>query len=134
MKHSRLSFPSLAEAVCALQRIRQAMILVRFEAEQGQSVVVAVNAAAAAIPAMPAPGEHPDARRDRKVTPDVELEYLYAQLIERGRARQVLSLDGGDLYELTVRRVRIGDDDRVYGLVFAVLKKPAEVNQRRPEF
>jgi len=26
---------------------------------------------------MPAPGEHPDSRRDRQVTADVELEYLY---------------------------------------------------------
>ncbi len=123
MRRSRLTFASRAEAVCALQRIRQPMILVRFEADQGQSVVVAVNAAAAAIPAMPAPGAHPDARRDRKVTADVELEYLYAQLIERGRARQVLSLDGGDLYELTVRRIGIDDDDRVYAFVFAALKK-----------
>jgi hypothetical protein len=71
---------------------------------------------------MPAVGDHPDSRRDRDVTPDIELEYLYHQLVERGHAKQLLSLDGGYLYELTVARIIVAGDEAVYGFVSGTLK------------
>jgi hypothetical protein len=67
-------------------------------------------------------GDHPDSRRDRDVTPDLELEYLYHQLVERGHARQLLSLDGGHLYELTVARIMVEGDDAVYCYVSGTLR------------
>jgi hypothetical protein len=92
------------------------MVLTRFDPTTADRVVVAINAAAAADRTTPAPGERPDIRRDRDVTADVELEYLCRQLIERGHARQVVSI-GGRLMELTVNRIFIEGDDALYGFV-----------------
>src|SRR5580704_8951043 len=99
MDGGKYRFASLADAVAALHATAEPMLLTRFEPVAAERVVIAVNAAAATDRASPAPGEHPDARRDRDVTADVEIDYLYRQLIERGHARQVVSI-GGRLREL----------------------------------
>jgi hypothetical protein len=110
-------FASLADAIAALEREPAPMTLTRFAPDPADHVIIAVNAAGAAIPHVPAPGDYPDRRRDLDATADVELDYLYRQLVERGHARQVLSMDGGHLVELTVTRVAIAGDDAVYGFV-----------------
>lgn len=97
------------------------MTLTRFASTPEAHVIVAINDTAAAIPYIPVPGEHPDRCRDRFVTADIELEYLYQQLIERSHAQQVLSIDHGHLVELTVIRAEIVGDPEIYGFV---LPKP----------
>jgi hypothetical protein len=119
MTHYR--FASHAAAITALQQEPAPITLTRFARTPEAHVIVAINDAAAAIPYIPVPGEHPDRRRDRLVTADIELEYLYQQLIERGHAQQVLSIDHGHLVELTVIRVEIAGDPEIYGFV---LPKP----------
>jgi hypothetical protein len=115
MKHYR--FASQAEAIAAMQQELAPMTLTRFAPTPEAHVIVAINDAAATIPYIPVPGEHPDRRRDRLVTADIELEYLHQQLIERGHAQQVLSIDHGHLVELTVIRVEIAGDPEIYGFV-----------------
>jgi hypothetical protein len=123
MDGGKFRFVSLADAVAALHATSEPMALTRFESVVAERVVIAVNAATAADRASPVPGEHPDARRDRDVTADVELDYLYRQLVERGHARQVVSI-GGRLRELTVNRVYIEGDDAVYGFVSPRSREP----------
>jgi hypothetical protein len=122
MDSSHSTFASLEAATAVLHRIREPLIIIRFAPDPAEWMVVAVNDAAAAISTMPAVGDHPDSRRDRDVTPDLELEYLYHQLVERGHARQLLSLDGGHLYELAVSRIMVAGDDAVYGYVSGTLR------------
>ena len=86
MECGPLTFPSLADAIAALHHAQQPLVLTRFEPEPAARVVIAVNTAAAAIGTVPAPGEHPDWRRDRSMTADIELQYLYQQLVDRGHA------------------------------------------------
>jgi hypothetical protein len=123
MDGGKYRFASLADAVAALHATAEPMLLTRFEPVAAERVVIAVNAAAATDRASPAPGEHPDARRDRDVTADVEIDYLYRQLIERGHVRQVVSI-GGRLRELTVNRVYIEGDDALYGFVLPRSREP----------
>jgi hypothetical protein len=109
------TFASLDDAIAMLGRLRAPLLLTRFAPLPAESVVIAVNDAAAAWPDAPAAGECRDSRRDRHITADVELDYLYYQLLTRGRARQVLSIDDGQLYELRIKRVTILGDDAVFG-------------------
>jgi hypothetical protein len=122
MDSLRNSFASLNTATNALYRIREPLILARFAPDPAEWEVVAVNQAAAMIDALPKPGDHPNGRRDQEITPDLELEYLYRQLIERGHAQQVVSLDRGHLYELTVHRVIISEDEAIYGFITVKLR------------
>jgi hypothetical protein len=117
MRPGRHCFATLADATRALHRLRRPYLIIRFAPDPAESVVVGANGLATALSTMPRVGEHPDSRRDRQITADVELEYLYHQLVERGHARQVLSADGGALYELSIIRAAIGDDRAVYGFV-----------------
>jgi hypothetical protein len=117
MKQEHSRFVSLADAIAALEQEAAPMTLTRFSPNPAAHVIIAVNAAVAAVPGMPIPGEHPDQRRDRHITADVELEYLYRLLVERGHARQILSVDDGHLIELTVTRVEIADNVAIYGFV-----------------
>ncbi|MGH7092100.1 MAG: hypothetical protein ACREFB_01025 [Stellaceae bacterium] len=110
-------FCSLAEAVAAMHAAGEPMVLTRFAPEPRDTVVIAVNTAAAAEPTLPHPGDHPDLRRNPSLTADIELDYLYRQLAQRGHAQQVLSLDSGELRELAITRVDIDGDDRLYGFV-----------------
>ncbi len=100
------------------------LVLSRFEPTPADSVIIAANPAAAANPYSPVAGTHPDRERDRDVSADFELEYMYRQLIERGHARQVVSL-GGRFFELTASRVEIAGDDAVYAFVE---RKPRQPN------
>lgn len=122
MDSSHSTFASLDAAIAVLRRIREPLIIVQFAPDPAEWVVVAANDAAGAIRSMPAVGDHPDLRRDRDITPDLEVEYLYKQLAERGHAKQVLSLDDGHLYELTVARILVAGDESVYGFVSATLR------------
>jgi hypothetical protein len=117
MDSFRNGFASLSTATNALYRIREPLILARFAPDPAEWEVVAVNQAAAMIDALPKVGDHPNGRRDREITPDLELEYLYSQLIERGHAQQVISLDGGHLYELIVHPVIVAEDEAIYGFI-----------------
>jgi len=117
-------FASLADAVAALHATAARLVLARFEPIPTETVIIAVNAAAAADPTTPRPGEHPDFRRDHDRTADIELDYLYEQLWTRGHARQVLSLDGGHLYELTVTRIEIAGEDGLYAFVSTKPRSP----------
>jgi hypothetical protein len=123
MNGDRLKFASLPDAIAALRAIAEPMVLTRVDQNASGTVIIAVNEAAAARPAMPLVGEHPDSRRDRNVTADVELDYLYRHIVERGHAQQVVSIDGL-LYELTATRVEIDDDPAIYALVAAKLRNP----------
>ena len=116
-------FASLGDAIAALDSAAEAIVLARFAPVPADNVIIAVNEAAAANPLTPLPGDHPDERRDRNLTADIELDYLYRQLIERGHARQVLAL-GGHLRELTINRVEINGDERVYAFVKPRLRDP----------
>jgi hypothetical protein len=111
-----LRFKTFDAAVSALRLERQPMSLNRFEADPGDSVILAVNDALSLTPYAPHAGDHPDVRRDPNLNADVEMAYLYRVLIERGHARQVLT---GHHYhlELNVRRVEIDGDSSVYGFV-----------------
>jgi CheY-like chemotaxis protein len=115
--HAWLRFASLDEAVAALRLEEAPMVLSRFGEDAAGDVVVAVNAASRANPLMPGAGELPDRRRDPNRTADLELDYLRRQLLEQGRARQVIAIADGRLLELTVTRVEIEGDDGVYGFV-----------------
>jgi hypothetical protein len=110
------SFTSLAEAIEALHASAEPMTLTRFGEEPGERVIVAVNEAAAAIPTIPTPGEHPDDRRDSTISTDVELEYLHRQLLERGHAQQMISYRGR-LVEMAFDRIYVEGDDSVYAFV-----------------
>jgi hypothetical protein len=123
MNRKQLRFASLADATAALYAMTEPMVLTRFEAVAADRVVIAVNQAAVATGASPQPGDHPDLRRDRNLTADVELDYLYRKLIERGHARQVLAIDSR-LVELTFRRVYIEGDNRVYAFVSPKQREP----------
>jgi len=109
------TFTSLAEATAAIRGLSDPVVLIRFATTPDDDVVIAANDAAAATPFTPAAGEHPDRRRDRSLTADIEIGYLHRQLLERGHARQVIALDGGHLHEVTVTRVKVEGDDAVYG-------------------
>ena len=111
-----LCFASLADAVAALLAVAEPRALTRFEPVAADRVVIAINEAAAANAASPRPGDRPDLRRDQNRTADIELDYLYRQLVERGHARQVVVFDNR-IAELAVTRVHIDGDDRVYGFV-----------------
>lgn len=92
------------------------MSLNRFEADSAESIIVAVNESLEATPYAPHAGDHPDQRRDPKRNADVEMDYLYRMLLERGHARQVFS--GRHHYlELNVTRVIIDGDAAIYGFV-----------------
>lgn len=117
MQRKSFCYSSLSEAVAALQHESTPMVLSRFAPDPAAHVVVAVNEAAAALPSTPLLGEHPDRRRDRRWSAEIELDYLYRQLIERGHACQVLAFDDARLVELRVTRVAIDGDDAVYGFV-----------------
>ncbi len=112
-----LRFASLDEAIAILHKERAPMVLICFAPDPAAHVVIAVNRAGGSIRYTPVQGEHPDRRRDQRLTADIELDYLYRQLVERGHTRQVLAIDGGRLVELTVTRVDIADDVAVYGFV-----------------
>jgi hypothetical protein len=92
------------------------MSLNRFERESKQSIIVAVNKSLEGTPDAPRPGDHPDARRNPSLNADVEMDYLYRMLIERGHARQVFAGRHHD-HELNVTRVEIAGDPAVYGFV-----------------
>lgn len=109
-------FACLADAIAAVQALAEPVLLTRFDAAMAGRLIIAVSPSAASDPLIPRPGGYPDDRRDREVTADVELDYLYAQLVERGHAGQVISV-GGRLRELSVTRVYIENDDAVYGFV-----------------
>ena len=123
MDRDKFRFASLADAIAALHATTEPMLLTRFEPAAADRVVIAVNAAAAADQASPVPGEHLDARRDRDITADVEFDYLYRHLVERGRAQQVVSI-GGRLRELIINRVYIAADDAMYGFVSPRTREP----------
>lgn len=127
MIRTRYRFAVLDAAVAALDAVPEPLVLSRFEPVPSDNVIIAANEAAARSPIMPGPGQHPDRERDRDVSADIELDYLYRQLVERGHARQVLSL-AGRLYELTVNRVEIDGDARIYAFVS---RKPLEDPERR---
>ncbi len=110
-------FASLAEAIATLRKERSPMVLTRFSLDPVADVVIAANRASAKTGYAPVPGEHPDRRRDQRLTAEIELNYLYRHLVERGHARQVLAIDDGRLMELTVTRVDIAGDAAVYGFV-----------------
>lgn len=111
MEESDRRFASIADAVEFVHASTTPLLLTRFERVSAERLIIATNAAAIADGA-PLPGEHPDARRDREITADVGLDYLYQQLIERGHAQQVISI-GGRFRKLSVRRVHIEGDDGV---------------------
>lgn len=92
------------------------MSLNRFERDASQSIILAINESLEATPYAPHPGDHPDARRNPNLNADVEMQYLYRMLIERGHARQVFSGHHHHL-ELNVTRVEIAGDQAVYGFV-----------------
>ena len=123
MSITHYRFADLDEAVAALNRLTEPFVLSRFEPVPSDTVIVAANPAAAANPYSPVPGTQPDRERDRDVSADVELEYMYHQLVERGHARQVVSL-GGRLFELAATRVEVAGDDAVYAFV---ARKPLEM-------
>lgn len=124
MKEDNPRFASLTDAIAALQAVLRPTLLTRFERIAADRVVIAANAAAAADKVAPTVGERPDARRDRNVTADIELDYLYQKLVADGHARQVVSV-GGRYRELTITRVYIeGDDDAVYGFVSPRTRTP----------
>lgn len=124
MSAARHKFASLGDAIAALKAIAEPRLLTRFDPVPTESLVIAVNEAAGSDPVNPVPGEHPDRRRNRDLTADVEIDYLYRQLVERGHARQVLSLSGR-LYELSVDRVEIEGDDAIYGFVMRLPRDPS---------
>jgi hypothetical protein len=116
LEQGLLSFNSVDDAISALQAEAEPMSLNRFERESSQSIILAVNESLEATPYAPHPGDHPDARRDPRLNADVEMDYLYRMLIERGHARQVFSGHHHHL-ELNVTRVAIAGDPAVYGFV-----------------
>jgi hypothetical protein len=118
-------FPSLEAAITALHASPAPLVLVRFAPMPEETTVIAVNDAAAANPTTPLPGDHPDTRRDHALTADVEIDYLYRQLVSRGHARQVISLDGGHFHEISVNRIEIRGDDAIYGFVSATERDQA---------
>jgi hypothetical protein len=126
MDEKERRFASLADAIAALHATTAPLVLARIERTPRETVIVAANAAAAANPTTPRPGEHPDFRRDQDRTADVELEYLHEQLLQRGHAQQVLSLDGGSLYELTATRIEIAGQDGVHAFVSSKLRSPKQ--------
>src|SRR5882672_3693038 len=117
MKIDRFTFASLAAAIATLQRLRAPMLLIRVAPLPAESVVIAVNGAAAAWPETPAPGECPDCRRDRHITADVELDYLYFSSLPVAAPGRCCRSDGGRLYELRIMRVTMAGDGAVYGFV-----------------
>ena len=124
MSSSQSGFASVADAIAALEAETEPMALTRF-VEPMRRVVVAVNAAARASATAPAPGDQPDRRRDRDISADIEVEYFYRQLVERGHTRQVLSI-GGLLLELAANRIYIDGDDRVYAFITPKRREPAK--------
>jgi hypothetical protein len=119
------NFTAIDEAIAALKANERPLVLARFGAMPLDTVIIAVNDAAAAHPTTPQPGDHPDQRRDRDMTADIELDYLYRQVVGRGHAQQVISLDGGRLYELEATRVMISSEPGVYAFIAATLREPA---------
>jgi hypothetical protein len=119
MKFVNAVFTTHVDAVVALREIPEPRVLMLFAREPEDSVVIAVNGAAAADPSFPAVGDHPDIRRNRELTADCEVRHLHQSLLERGHVRQILAMDGNALIELVVTRVIIGDDSDVYGFVQA---------------
>jgi hypothetical protein len=116
LEQDHLCFKSVDDAISALQAEAAPMSLNRFERESSQSIILAVNDSLEATPYAPQPGDHPDARRNPSLNADVEMQYLYRMLIERGHARQVFSGRHHHL-ELNVTRVEIAGDPAVYGFV-----------------
>src|SRR5258708_23967415 len=88
MKIHRFSFWLLPDAIATVRRLRAPLLLARFALLPAESVVIAVNGAAAAWPETPAPGEYLDCRRDRHITADIELDYLYYQLLPAADRRR----------------------------------------------
>lgn len=115
-------FASIVDAIAAMRATAKPLVLTRFAPATRGRLVIAVNAAAALLPTTPSVGENPDLRRDPDVTADVEIDYLFRHLVERGHARQVLSINGR-LVELDVTRVEIEGDEAVYGFVSATPRR-----------
>jgi len=79
------------------------------------------NAAAAAIATMPAPANIPTAAAIGR-SPPMSNWNIFTAAGRARRARQMLSMDGGHLYELTITRISIGDEGGVYGPGFGDTK------------
>ena len=68
----------------ALYRTHKALILPRLTPDPPTgSRCGKPNQAAAMIDALPQAADRPSGRRDREITPDLDLEYLYPQLTKR---------------------------------------------------
>ena len=110
-------FASLDETIAALHNEPEPMVLTRFTPNAADRVIIAKNNAASIVPYIPSVGERADRHRDLNRMADVELDYLYKQLVERGHAHQVVGIDDGSLKQLAISRVGIAGDDAIYGFV-----------------